>query len=80
MTYAELTREDCAFVDTILGALPDDVIRAHLDRRQAKNQAIIIDAVLEQIKADVERADMTAIEELIWNLPSDVLMNFLPKT
>lgn len=40
----------------------------------------LIDAVLEQIKADVERADMTAIEELIRNLPADVLMNFLPET
>lgn len=39
----------------------------------------LIDAVLEQIKADVEAGDMTAIEELIANLPADVLMNFLPE-
>ena len=39
----------------------------------------LIDAVLEQIKADVEAGDFTAIEELIANLPADVLMNFLPE-
>lgn len=38
----------------------------------------LIDAVLEQIKADVLTGDMTAIEELISKLPADVLMNFLP--
>lgn len=40
----------------------------------------LIDAVLEQIKADVAQGDMTAIEELIQELPADVLMNFLPET
>lgn len=40
----------------------------------------LIDAVLEQIKADVEAGDLTAIEELIRELPADVLMNFLPET
>ena len=39
----------------------------------------LIDAVLEQIKADVETGDLTAIEELIRELPADVLMNFLPE-
>ena len=38
----------------------------------------LIDAVLDQIKADVENGDLTAIEELISNLSADVLMNFLP--
>lgn len=40
----------------------------------------LIDAVLEQIKADVESGDMTAIEELIAHLPADLLMGFLPET
>lgn len=40
----------------------------------------LIDAVLEQIKVDVESGDMTAIEEMIRYLPADVLMNFLPET
>lgn len=39
-------KDDCtvcdfrAFVDIILGSLPDDVIWAYLDRRQAENQAL----------------------------------------
>ena len=40
----------------------------------------LIDAVLEQIKADIEAGDLTAIEEMIRQLPADVLMNFLPET
>jgi hypothetical protein len=39
----------------------------------------LIDAVLEQIKVDVESGDLTAIEEMIRHLPADVLMNFLPE-
>lgn len=40
----------------------------------------LIDAVLDQIRADVENGDFTAIEEMIRHLPADVLMNFLPET
>jgi hypothetical protein len=40
----------------------------------------LIEAVIEQIKADVVAGDLTAIEELISQLPADVLMNFLPET
>lgn len=43
------------------------------------SRARLIDAVLEQIKTDVEVGDFTAIEELIANLPADVLMNYLPE-
>jgi len=39
----------------------------------------LIDAVLDQIKADVENGDFTAIEELIKSLPTDTLINFLPE-
>lgn len=39
----------------------------------------LIDAVLEQIRQDVEVGDFTAIEELISQLPSDALMNYLPE-
>jgi hypothetical protein len=39
----------------------------------------LIDAALEQIKSDVQREDMTAIEELIRELPTDTLINFLPE-
>jgi len=39
----------------------------------------VIDAVLEQIKADVQNGDLTAVEELIRELPTDILINFLPE-
>lgn len=39
----------------------------------------LINAVLEQIKADVEAGDVTSIEELIRELPADVLMSYLPE-
>lgn len=39
----------------------------------------LIDACLEQIKSDVENGDMTAIEELIRELPTDSLVNYLPE-
>lgn len=39
----------------------------------------LINAVLEQIKADVEAGDITSIEELIRELPADVLMSYLPE-
>jgi len=37
----------------------------------------LLEAVLEQIKKDVEGGDMTAIEELIKFIPQDRLVNFL---
>ena len=39
----------------------------------------LIDAVLEQIKSDVESRDMTAIEELVSTLPVDRLRGYLPE-
>jgi hypothetical protein len=39
----------------------------------------LIDAVLEQIKDDVQRGDMTAVEELICKLPTQTLVNYLPE-
>ena len=39
----------------------------------------LIDAVLDQIRNDVAQGDMTAIEELIRDLPTDSLINFLPE-
>ena len=43
------------------------------------NRQRLIDAVLEQIKTDVQNADLTAVEELIRELPTDNLINFLPE-
>ena len=39
----------------------------------------INDAVLAQIKTDVESGDLTAIEEMIKELPEDALIAYLPE-
>lgn len=39
----------------------------------------LIDAVLEQIKSDIQNGDLTTVEELIRELPTDTLINFLPE-
>ena len=39
----------------------------------------LIDAVIEQIKTDVRGEDMTAIEELLCELPVEKLIGFLPE-
>lgn len=39
----------------------------------------LIDKVLEQIVRDVETGDLTAIEELIANIPDDKAQHFLPE-
>lgn len=39
----------------------------------------VIDAVLDQIRMDVENGDMTAIEELIRHLPLYALQGYLPE-
>ena len=38
-----------------------------------------IDKVLEQIMRDVEAGDLTAIEELIADIPEDKAMHYLPE-
>jgi hypothetical protein len=40
---------------------------------------IVIDLVIEQIKQDIEAGDVTAIEELIADIPDDKAMHFLPE-
>ena len=39
----------------------------------------LIDDVINRIKLDVEWGDFTAIEELIKNIPEDVLKAYLPE-
>ena len=43
------------------------------------NMEKLIDAVVEQITIDVRGGDYTAIEELVWYLPKDKLIKFLPE-
>jgi len=37
----------------------------------------LLDMALEQIRVDVERGDLTAIEELLKEVPEDALVSFL---
>ena len=49
---------------------------------QKENKEInikLIDKVLEQIKADVINGDVTAIEELLKEVPIDALQSYLPE-
>lgn len=39
----------------------------------------LLDAVVEQIRSDVNSGDLTAVEELIRTLDYDRLLNFLPE-
>ena len=43
----------------------------------AAKQLALVDAAIEQIKADVEMGDFTAIEELLYHLPQVYLQGFL---
>jgi len=42
-------------------------------------QPSLIDRVIDQIVLDVSRGDVTAVEEMLNNLPTDVLVGFLPE-
>lgn len=40
---------------------------------------ILIEAVVRQMKQDIAKGDVTAIEELLMRVPMDILMGYLPK-
>jgi hypothetical protein len=54
-----------------------DAAYAAADKHDKK--ANLIDAVLAQIKCDVDSGDMTAIEELVKHLPENLLQSYLPE-
>ena len=39
----------------------------------------LIDKVIEQLKEDVENQDYTAIEALLFHVPNDILIGYLPE-
>ena len=39
----------------------------------------LIDRVLDQIREDVDTGDFTAIEEMLNNLPTEILVGYLPE-
>lgn len=41
------------------------------------NKDDLIEKVLNQIVADLQYNDVTAIEELVKNIPDDILLNFI---
>ena len=45
----------------------------------SSEQPSLIDRVIDQIVLDVSRGDVTAVEEMLNNLPTDVLVGFLPE-
>ena len=45
---------------------------------EPKNNSLI-DRVLDQIQEDVNKGDVTAIEELLKQVPTQVLVDFLPE-
>ena len=56
--------------------VPDPVLRKD---REMEHDDELINAALDQILADVEDKDLTAIEELLTYVPREVLMGFLSK-
>ena len=42
-----------------------------------KRQDALTEAVLDQIQQDVDMGDFTAIEELVRNVPTELLMGYL---
>jgi hypothetical protein len=40
---------------------------------------ILIEAVVEQMKQDIAKGDVTAIEELLMRVPMDILMGYMPE-
>jgi len=40
---------------------------------------ILIEAVVRQMKQDIAKGDVTAIEELLMRVPMDILMGYLPE-
>lgn len=39
----------------------------------------LVELVIEQIKEDVENQDFTAIESLLFHVPKDILIGYLPE-
>jgi len=39
----------------------------------------LIDRVIDQIVLDVSRGDVTAVEEMLNNLPTEILVGYLPE-
>ena len=47
--------------------------------RRMSDLQILIEAVVEQMKQDIAKGDVTAIEELLMRVPMDILMGYMPE-
>jgi len=70
----ETDKED----EVVHKTIRQEPLALHTLRRKEMNKELL-DRVLEQIAKDVESGDMTAIEELIADIPNDKAMHFLPE-
>jgi len=44
-----------------------------------QKQSSLIDRVIDQIVLDVSNGDVTAVEEMLNNLPTEILVGYLPE-
>ena len=52
---------------------------ANSSEQPAQKYPSLIDRVLDQIREDVDTGDFTAIEEMLNNLPTEILVGYLPE-
>lgn len=45
----------------------------------AEGPSVLVDAVIEEIKKQIEKKDLTSIDELLRFIPKDTLLQFLPE-
>lgn len=80
MKYRDnMTPEELAQFMGEVNAL-DAALRAADEHDKKAQDQHLIDAVLSQIKCDVDSGDMTAIEELIKQLPENLLQGYLSES
>jgi hypothetical protein len=64
-----------------LGCVPHTFLPVGKTQLETENEMkeVLLDLVLQQIAKDVEAGDMTAIAELIADIPDNKAMHFLPE-
>ena len=47
--------------------------------QEASVKKVVVNAVIEEMKIDIQNGDWSAIEELLHNISEESLINYLPK-
>ena len=47
--------------------------------QEASVKKVVVNAVIEEMKIDIQNGDWSAIEDLLQQLPEESLINYLPK-